>query len=455
MSPEAPPGRWLQRLRSYRLPTTATAPFCPSEVTGTISVPPGASGWQKFCAYAGTGLLVSIGYIDPGNWATDIEAGSRFGYGLLCMLLLSSLIAMLLQSLCVRVGVATGADLATLCHLHLPRRANLMLWLLAEVAIVACDVAEVLGTALAFKLLLNISLSHGIVLTALDTVVVLALQGRGVRRLEAIVLVFLGTVGLAYGIELFLVAPDWMAVAGGFWPDVALLRDRHAWYLAVGIMGATVMPHNLYLHTALIQTRVTEQTDPLRREAVRYGIWDTVIALSLAFFINAAILVLAGAAFHMTGHHEISDIQDAHRLLQPILGTQVAAVLFAVALLAAGQSSTLTGTLAGQIIMEGFLQLRIPCWQRRLITRVLAVVPAWLSIAWLGEDALGQLLVLSQVVLSLQLPFAVVPLILFASSSRIMRGWPIGPGMRLSCWTACTLIVAANAWFLLQLLQGR
>ena len=443
--------RWLAAVLRYRLPNTATEPFCPAEVSGTIAVPSGASAWQKFRAYAGTGLLISIGYIDPGNWATDIEAGSRFGYGLLSVLLISSLIAMLLQSVCVRVGVAAGADLATLCRLHLRPRLNLGLWLLAEVAIVACDLAEVLGTSLAFRLLLGVPLTVGILLTALDTLVVLALQGRGVRRLEAIILVFLATVAIVYGIELYLARPDMVAVLRGFVPDLALLRDRRAWYLAVGILGATVMPHNLYLHTALMQTRATGGSAQERREAIRFSTWDTVIALCLAFFINAAILTLAGAAFHFTGHHEVADIQDAHELLQPILGTQMAAILFAVALLAAGQSSTLTGTLAGQIIMEGFLNLRIPCWQRRFITRALAILPAWLGIIWLGEGALGRLLVLSQVTLSLQLPFAVIPLLCFAGNPKIMRGMPIGPWLRGMCWAACALIIAANGWFVLQL----
>jgi manganese transport protein len=435
------------------LPTDATAPFCPSEVGATVVVPRDASLLRKAWAFAGGGLLVAVGYMDPGNWATDVEAGSRFGYGLLGVVLASSLVAMLLQALCVRVGLASGRDLAQLCGARYGKAPRLTLWLLAELAIVACDLAEVLGTALALKLLFHVGLVTGILLTALDTVVVLVLQQRGFRGLEAIVFGLVATITACFAIELALAHPPWSAVFHGFVPEAGTFSHREALVVGVGILGATVMPHNLYLHTSIVQTRAVSASSDARREAINLCTLDTVVSLALAFAVNAAILVLAGTAFHLTEHTNVVGIEDAHRLLEPILGTGAAAVLFAVALFASGQSSTFTGTIAGQVIMEGFLNLKIPCYQRRLITRVLAIVPALIGVLAMGPGGLSRMLVLSQVVLSLQLPFAVVPLLRLAGDGAVMHAfvtprWLLGAG-----WLCCGAILLANGWLVLDLLR--
>lgn len=399
----------------YSLPTTATAPFCPSAVSHSVAVPADASPLRKLALFVGPGLLVSVGYMDPGNWATAIEAGSRFGYALLFVVVLASFSGMLLQSLCSRLGIATGRDLAQLSRERYRPGVARGQWLLAELSIVATDLAEVLGAALAFHLLLGVSITTGVVLTAFDTLIVLALQGANFRRLEAIVLGLIATIGACFFVELVLIGPYWPDVAAGLWPSWDTLSSQEPLYLAIGILGATVMPHNLYLHSSVVQTRVSGDDAASKRSAIRFSRLDTIGSLSLALLVNAAILILAAAAFHGSGHTEVVEIQDAYHLLDPLVGGALASFLFGFALLAAGQSSTFTGTIAGQVVMEGFLRAKIPCWQRRLITRGLALVPALIGVLWLGEGAVGKLLVLSQVVLSLQLPFALWPLIRFSS----------------------------------------
>jgi manganese transport protein len=428
----------------FSLPRTATAPFCPSEVRGSIAVRPGASVWKRLLRIAGPGLLVSVGYMDPGNWATDIEAGSVFGHSLLFVVLLSSLAAMLLQVLSMRLGLVAQKDLARACRERYPPVVNRVLWLMAEVAIIACDVAEVLGSALALHLLFGLSLTVGIVITAFDTLIVLGLKGQGFRRVEAIVLGLIVTIGACFAVELVLVGPDWAAVARGFTPRIAPLQDPRALYLAIGILGATVMPHNLYLHSSIVQTRKVAAGDAGLRDALRLSTLDTIVSLTLALLVNAAILTLAASAFHGTGHTEVTQIQDAYHLLDPVVGSTFASAVFGVALLAAGQSSTFTGTIAGQIIMEGFLDLKMPCWQRRLITRALALVPALGGVWWLGEAGVGTLLVASQVVLSFQLPFAIWPLVRLTSDIRVMGRFANGTALKGAAWGLFTIVSGAN-----------
>jgi len=438
----------------FRLPTTATAPFCPSEVRGTVAVPSGLPLWKKLLRFAGPGLLVSVGYMDPGNWATDIEAGSRYGYALLFVVVLSSLAAMALQCLSARLGIVTGMDLARASHNRYQPGALRVQWLLAELSIIACDLAEVLGCALAFHLLLGVPILWGVALTALDTLIVLGLKGKNFRQLEAIVLGLILTIGLCYFVELVLIKPHWPSVAAGLMPSWQAVSQREPLYLAIGILGATVMPHNLYLHSSIVQTRMTANTEAAKREAIGLSRLDTIASLSLALLVNGAILILAAAAFSAHGHQNVADIQDAYHLLEPIVGTALAGLLFGIALLAAGQSSTFTGTIAGQILMEGFLDLRIPCWQRRLITRALALIPAFIGVAMLGDHAIGKLLVISQVVLGLQLPFAMFPLIRMTSDRTLMG---VFVNSRLTSWLAWGLFIVisiANVWLVWQLLAG-
>ncbi len=437
----------------YSLPRTATAPFCPSEVEGSVAFDAGTTRLRRLLRFAGPGLLVSVGYMDPGNWATDLEAGSKYGNGLLFVVLFASLAAMLLQTLCVRLGLVLRKDLARACRDHYGPVANRLLWLGAEVAIIACDLAEVLGSALALKLLFGVSIPVGIAITAFDTVMVLALQGTGFRRIEAIVLGLVLTIFACFAVELLLVGPDWGSVLRGFVPSLHRLEGRDALYLAIGIVGATVMPHNLYLHSSIVQTRIGARTDAGRREAIRFGTVDTVLSLALAFVVNAAILILAATAFHGNGHPEVAEIEDAYHLLDPLVGSSVAALVFGIALLASGQSSTFTGTIAGQIVMEGFLDLKIPCWQRRLMTRGLALLPAFGGIAWLGEGGVGKLLVLSQVVLSFQLPFAIWPLLRFTGDRALMGEFASGPLLRRTAWALFAAICVANVWLVAQTLH--
>jgi len=435
----------------FRLPTTATAPFCPSEVSGSVPVDASAPFFRRVLRFAGPGLLISIGYMDPGNWATAIEAGSRYGYHLLFVVLLASLAGMAVQCLCSRLGIATGRDLAQLCRERYSKRSARVQWLLAEISIIATDLAEVLGCALAFHLLLGCSLTTGIALTAFDTLLVLALQGRGFRRLEAIMLALVMTIVGCFFVELVLIKPYWPDVFEGFKPSLSAISDAAPLYIAIGIIGATVMPHNLYLHSSIVQTRLTGSDYASKLDAVRLSRIDTIGSLALALLVNAAILILAAAAFHQTGNTDVVEIQDAYRMLDPLVGGAMASILFGVALLASGQSSTFTGTIAGQVIMEGYLNLKIPCWQRRLITRGLALVPAFLGVWLMGDDAVGKLLILSQVVLSLQLPFALYPLIRMTSDRRLMGPFANRLPTRLLAWFLFAVISCANLWLIAQI----
>jgi manganese transport protein len=435
----------------WSLPKIPTAPFCPSEVQGSVSVPAHASFVRKFLAFVGPGLLVAVGYMDPGNWATDIAGGAQFGYGLLSVIFCSNLIAILLQSLCVRLGLVAEQDLAQACRKYFPKVVNVWLWGLAEVAIIACDLAEVLGSALALNLLFHLPLILGALLTGFDLVVVLALQGKGFRRLEAIILGLVATIGLCFGVEIFLAKPDWSAVAVGYVPTSAIVTNPNQLYLAVSILGATVMPHNLYLHSAIVQTRKWQESLPSLQQAIRFATWDSTLALIGALFVNSAILIVAAATFHFSGNQQVAEIQDAYQLLSPLLGTGLASLLFGLALLASGQSSTFTGTIAGQVILEGFLNWRIPCWIRRVLTRILAIAPAVVGLAVWGEAGVGKMLVLSQVILSLQLPFAIVPLIWLTSQRKIMGEFANSLGIKSMAWAIAGLIIGLNLWLLIRL----
>jgi manganese transport protein len=419
-------------------------------VQGSVAVTQSAPFWKKILQFAGPGLLVSIGYMDPGNWATDIEAGSRYGYSLLFVVVLSSLAAMVLQCLSMRLGIATGRNLAELSRTRYSPGVARIQWLLAELSIIACDLAEVLGGALAFHLLFKCSLTVGVILTAFDTLIVLGLKGKNFRDLEAIMLGLVATIGVGYVIELALVHPHWPSVAAGLVPSWQAICEREPLYLAIGILGATVMPHNLYLHSSIVQTRAIKRDREGIADAISLSRIDTIVALILALLINAAILILAAAAFHSTGHTQVTEIEDAYRLLAPIVGTGFAAVLFAITLLASGQSSTFTGTVAGQVIMEGFLQLKIPCYQRRFITRALALIPALIGVQMLGNGAVGQLLVASQVVLSLQLPFALYPLIRMTDDRALMGEFANRLPTRILAWSLFVVISAANIWLVVQ-----
>jgi manganese transport protein len=392
--------------------------------------------------------------MDPGNWATDIEAGSRYGYALLFVVLLSGLAAMVLQCLSARLGIVTGKDLARLSRDRYRPGAVRVQWLLAELSIVACDLAEVLGCALAFHLLLGVPILAGVALTALDTLIVLGLKGKNFRQLEAIVLGLILTIGLCYFVELALIRPHWPSVAAGLMPSWQAISTREPLYLAIGILGATVMPHNLYLHSSVVQTRVVADTEAARREAVGLSRLDTIFSLALALVFYGGILVLAAASFHAIGHQVVAEIQDTYRLLEPIVGTAAAGLLFGIALLASGQSSTFTGTIAGQILMEGFLDLRIPCWQRRLITRALALIPAFIGVAMLGDHAVGKLLVISQVVLGLQLPFAMFPLIRMTNDQTLMGAFVNTRLTSMLAWCLFGIISVANVWLVRQVLAG-
>ncbi len=407
----------------------------------SVAVPRQLSFWRRLFAFSGPAYLVSVGYMDPGNWATDIAAGSKFGYALIWVLAMSNLMAILLQSLSARLGIVTGMDLAQACRAMFDRRVSRVLWLLAEVAIAACDLAEVLGSAIGLQLLFHLPLLIGVVITAFDTLLLLVLQSRGVRMMEAFIVMLITTIGGCLAIEVVLSKPAWGAIVGGVVPS---LPGPGALYLAIGILGATVMPHNLYLHSALVQSRRITQTPAGIRSGVKFNVIDSLVALNGAFFVNAALLVMAAATFFRAGLHDVAEIQDAHRLLQPILGAAVAPIAFAVALIASGQSSTITGTLAGQIVMEGFVQIRLRPVVRRLLTRSLAIIPAVITIVWYGERATGNLLVLSQVVLSLQLSFAVIPLIHLVSDPRWMGQYTIRPVLQAVSWLTAGTIAALN-----------
>jgi manganese transport protein len=415
------------------------------------SIPVSArSPWRKFLAFAGPGYLVAVGYMDPGNWATDLAGGSAFGYALLSVILMSNLMAVLLQGLASKLGIVTGRDLAQACRDHYSKRTSFFLWVICEIAIASCDLAEVIGSAIALNLLFGIPLAVGVVITAVDVLIVLLLQNRGFRLLEALVITLVATVGACFLFEIIIARPDAGEVFRGFIPTTQILRDRRMLYIAIGILGATVMPHNLYLHSSIVQTRRYEQNAAGKREAVRYAFLDSTIALSFALFINAAILIVAAATFHRSGHSEVAEIDQAFQLLSPLLGVTGASAVFALALLASGQNSTLTGTLAGQIVMEGFLDLRLRPWVRRLITRGIAIIPAVITAVVWGESGTARLLVLSQVILSLQLSFAVFPLVNFTSDRVKMGEFANGPLLKAMAYLVAGVIAALNCWLLVQ-----
>jgi manganese transport protein len=424
------------------------------EVYSSIHVPAGGLWLRRFLAFAGPGYMISVGYMDPGNWATDIAGGSRFGYTLLAVILLSNLMAILLQALSVRLGIATGRDLAQACRAHYSRPVNIGLWLACEAAIIACDLAEVIGTAIALQLLFGIPLIAGALITALDAFLLLLLMNKGFRFLEAFVIALLIVIAACFAVQIVAAAPPIAAVLRGFVPSPEIVTNREMLYVAIGIIGATVMPHNLYLHSSVVQTRAYANSDEGRRDAIRWATADSTIALMLALFINAAILIVAASTFHATGHSDVTEIGEAFRLLSPLLGLGIASTLFALALLASGLNSTVTATLAGQIVMEGFLRLRIPNWARRLITRGIAIVPVVIVTALYGDKGTAQLLVLSQVILSMQLPFAVIPLVRFVSDKRKMGVFVIPVWVTVLAWLVASVIVILNVKLLADTLLG-
>src|ERR1700710_1959593 len=414
------------------------------EVNASVRVPIGGHWVRRLLAFAGPGYLVSVGYMDPGNWATDIAGGSRFGYTLLSVILLSNVMAILLQALAARLGIAAGRDLAQACRDTYSRPVNIMLWLACEDAIIACDLAEVIGTAIALKLLFGIPLIGGALIAALDAFLLLLLMNKGFRFLEAFVIALLIVIAVCFGIQIVAAAPPVAAMLRGFLPSTEIVTNPEMLYIAIGIIGATVMPHNLYLHSSIVQTRAFERSDEGRRDAIKWATTDSTIALMLALFINAAILVVAAATFHSSGHSDVAEIGQAFELLSPLLGLGIASTLFAIALLASGLNSTVTATLAGQIVMEGFLRLRMPYWARRLVTRGIAIVPVVVVTALYGEKGTAQLLVLSQVILSMQLPFAIIPLVRFTSDKLKMGACVVPRFVAVAAWTVAAIIVTLN-----------
>jgi len=433
VTPESDAG-WRQAAGQTSLP----------EVHRSVLVPANASFWRKLLAFSGPGFLVAVGYMDPGNWATDLVGGAKFGYALLSVIMISNLMAILLQYLCIKLGIVTGRDLAQACRDHYSKPTVWFLWILCEIAIAACDLAEVIGSAIALQLLFGIRLTWGCVITALDVLAVLYLQNKGFRYLEALVITLIATIGSCFAAELIFSKPSLAGVALGFIPRANIVTDPSMLYVAISILGATVMPHNLYLHSSIVQTRKYAQTPEGKREAIQFATIDSSTALMFALFINAAILILAASAFHWSGHQDVAEIRDAFKLLSPLLGVGLAGVVFAVALLASGQNSTLTGTLAGQIVMEGFVSIRLRPWLRRLITRGLAIVPAVVVIGIWGESKATELLLISQVVLSMQLGFAVWPLMRFTNEKTKMGPFANTLGIRLLGWTTTTIIIVLN-----------
>jgi manganese transport protein len=432
-------GVWRRKVSAYSLP----------EVHRSITVPRNASFWRKFLAFSGPGFLVAVGYMDPGNWATDLAGGAQFGYTLLAVVMISNFMAILLQHLCIKLGIGTGRDLAQACRDHYSTPTVWFLWILCEIAIAACDLAEIVGSAIALQLLFGIPLIWGCAITGLDVLLVLFLQSKGFRYIEAVVIALISAIGVCFGIELFLSKPSLSGVLLGFIPSSQIVTHPGMLYVAIGIIGATVMPHNLYLHSSIVQTRKFEQTPAGKREAIKFATMDSTFALMLALFINAAILILAAAVFHWSGHQDVAEIQEAYKLLSPMLGVGMASVLFAVALLASGQNSTLTGTLAGQIVMEGFISIRLRPWLRRLITRAIAIVPAIAVIGYYGEGKTTDLLIASQVVLSMQLGFAVWPLMRFTNEKAKMGEFANRAWIRILGWSITGIIIVLNVKLLL------
>src|SRR5216110_1124279 len=419
------------------------------EVHRSVVVPVTASFWRKLFAFSGPGFLVAVGYMDPGNWATDLAGGAKFGYSLLAVVMLSNFMAILLQHLCIKLGIATGRDLAQACRDHYSTPTVWFLWILCELAIAACDLAEVVGSAIGLQLLFGIPLVWGCIITASDVMLVLYLQTKGFRYIEAIVITLIVVIGSCFAAELIFSKPSITGILSGFVPGPHIVGNQAMLYVSIGILGATVMPHNLYLHSSIVQTRKFEQTPIGRREAIKFATIDSSVALMFALFINGAILVLAAAVFHWSGHQDVAEIQDAYKLLSPLLGVGMASILFAVALLASGQNSTLTGTLAGQIVMEGFLNLRIKPWMRRLITRLIAIIPAVLVIGIFGEGKTTELLIASQVCLSMQLGFAVWPLMRFTSEKAKMGDFANPVWIKILGWTTASIIIVLNMKLLL------
>ena len=431
---------------SWRQPSsTVSLP----EVHGSIPVPTG-SFWRKLFAFTGPGYLVAVGYMDPGNWATDLAGGAKYGYTLVSVIMLSNLMAILLQALAARLGIVSGRDLAQACRDHYSRGTTIGLWVLCEIAIAACDLAEVIGAAIALNLLFGLPIIWGVCLTSADVLLVLWLQNHRFRYVEAIVVLLIVGIAGSFAVELAFAKPDLMGIARSILPSGEIVRNPNMLYIAVAILGATVMPHNLYLHSSIVQTRKYGDDVESRRQAVGFSTIDSTVALMSALFLNGAILVMAAATFHGSGHEDVADISDAYLLLAPLLGTSLASTLFAVALLFSGQNATLTGTLAGQIVMEGFLNIRLRPWLRRLITRLIAIIPALITVALYGERGTGQLLILSQVILSLQLPFAVFPLVMFTGDRRKMGELVAPLWMRVLAWPVAVLIGSLNAWLLWQ-----
>lgn len=424
------------------------------EVFRSVAVPRDGGFWRKWLAFTGPGLMVAVGYMDPGNWATDLAGGAQFGYLLLSVILLSNLMAILLQHLSLKLGIVTGRDLAQACRDHFSPPVSFVLWILCEIAIAACDLAEVIGAAIALNLLFGVPLIVGVLLTSLDVMIVLLLQNKGFRVVESLVAGLIFLIAGCFAYELIASQPSVAGILGGLVPSTQVVTNPAALYIAIGILGATVMPHNLYLHSSIVQTRNFERNETGKREAIRFATLDSTVALLFAFFINAAILILASAAFHGTEYANVADISDAYKLLTPVLGATFASVLFGVALLASGQNSTLTGTLAGQIVMEGFLNIRLRPWLRRLITRLIAIVPAVIVTALYGERGTGQLLVFSQVILSMQLSFAVVPLVMFTSDKVKMGVFVNKLWLKIVAWTVTAVIIVLNVYLLVQTFFG-
>jgi len=426
------------------------------EVHATVSVSRSPVYWRRLLGFVGPGFLISVGYMDPGNWATDIAGGSQFGYTLLFVIMLSNLMAILLQSLSLKLGVATERDLAQLCRESYGRTASFALWILAEIAIAACDLAEVIGSAIALQLLFHIPLFYGVLITGLDVILILFLQRWGFRYVEALVIALIGTIIALFGVQMFLSRPEyWPALHSLLVPSSAIVTNPGMLYIGIGILGATVMPHNLYLHSSIVQSRRYQRTPEGKREAVHLANVDSALALTIALFVNAAILIVAAAVFYRSGHFEVAAIQDAFKLLSPLLGATGASTIFAIALLASGQNSSITGTLAGQVVMEGFIHIKLSPWLRRLITRLIAIIPTIIVVAFTGEQGTEKLLILSQVILSFQLSFAVVPLVLFTGNRTKMGEFVNNRPLQAIAWCTAVLIAGLNAWLLVQTVLGR
>ena len=433
---------WHSSVKSLSMP----------EVNASVAVDASANFWRKLFAFSGPGFLIAVGYMDPGNWATDLAAGAQFGYMLLSVIMISNLMAILLQYLSLKLGIVSGRDLAQACRDSYSRRFSIFLWILCEIAIAACDLAEVIGSAVALNLLFKIPLVVGVILTALDVLIVLYLQNKGFRYIEALVAALIAVIGICFLYELFVSNPSIKGIIGGFVPDPQIVVNPSMLYIAIGILGATVMPHNLYLHSSIVQTRKYTRTIEGKGMAIKFATIDSTVALMLALFINAAILILSAAAFHGSGHQDVADINDAFMLLSPLLGAPLASILFAIALLASGQNATLTGTMAGQIVMEGFLNIRLRPWVRRLLTRLVAIIPAVIIASLYGSRGIGNLLVLSQVILSLQLSFAVVPLIMFTSNKVKMGQYVNSLWIKIISWGVAIIIITLNAFLLYQVI---